>query len=332
MLQGYVDACDDGLLSGWASRTGSLDPVSLEVVCEGAIVGTATASLFREDLRAAGIGEGRHGFEFDVPRDIRSRSRYALSVRDAESKEELGQSPISVNECDAPVIEGRRLRRLLAEQYLRGHGLEIGPLHRPMPLPAGVRVTYTDSFSTDVLRTLWSPDVDGYHIPPMDIVTDATTLDGIADASFDFVVSSHVIEHLENPVCGLRHALRVLRPGGVLLLAVPDRRATFDAGRPPTSVAHLLRDYCGGTADSRRRHYDEWVSLVEHLTGEDAVRRATDLEQRRYPIHFHCWSPMEFMVLLDAVERLMPAGFDVDFFKANRTEGVWILRRTERPR
>jgi hypothetical protein len=72
-----------------------------------------------------------------VPRDIRSRSRYALSVRDAESKEELGQSPISVNECDAPVIEGRRLRRLLAEQYLRGHGLEIGPLHRPMPLPAG---------------------------------------------------------------------------------------------------------------------------------------------------------------------------------------------------
>ena len=40
---------------------------------------------------------------------------------------------------------------------------------------------------------------------------------------------------------------------------------------------------------------------------------------------------MEFMVLLDAVERLMPAGFDVDFFKANRTEGVWILRRTERP-
>jgi len=62
------------------------------------------------------------------------------------------------------------------------------------------------------------------------------------------------------------------------------------------------------------------------------VRRATDLEQRRYPIHFHVWSPMGFMVLLEAVERLMPAGFDVDFFKANRTEGVWILRRTERPR
>jgi SAM-dependent methyltransferase len=328
MLDGYVDACDDGLLTGWAARTGSADPVHLDILCDGIAIGSVTAALFREDLLAAGIGTGRHGFEFDVPAEIRARGAYVLTVRDAASKQELGQSPIAVDERAARVIEGRGLRRFLATQYFRGHGLEIGPLHRPMPVPPGVRVTYTDAFSTDDLRTLWAREVDGREIASIDIVTDATTLAGIDDASFDFVVASHVLEHLENPICGLRHALRVLRPGGVLFLAVPDRRASFDAERPPTSVAHVVRDYCGFAAESRRRHYEEWVTLVEHLAGEEADRRATDLETRRYPIHFHAWSPMEFTMLLDAVAPFMPAAFEVDFFKANGPEGVWLLRRT----
>jgi SAM-dependent methyltransferase len=327
-IQGFVDGCDDGLLTGWASRVGSAEPLTLEIACDGAALGSATAALFREDLLAAGIGQGRHGFEFEVPPEIRSRERYVLSVRDAESKQELGQSPIAIDERAAPPLEGRRLRRVVAEQYLHGHGLEIGALHRPMPLPAGARVTYADSCSTEALKTLWAREVDGRQIVPIDIVTDAATLDGIDERSFDFVVASHVIEHLENPLAGLRHALRVLRPGGALFLAVPDRRATFDAARPATPAAHVIRDYCGGAAESRRAHYDEWVALVERLSGEEAVRRAADLESRRYPIHFHVWSPMEFMALLDAVEPFMPERFDVDFFKANGAEGAWVLRRT----
>jgi SAM-dependent methyltransferase len=327
MLQGYVDGCDDGMLTGWAASKDSPEPVTLDVLCDGVVIGTTRAAFFREDLLAAGIGEGRHGFEFDVPSAIRARGAYVLSVRDARSKQELGQSPIAVDERASRLMEGRRLRRVLADQYFHGHGLEIGPLHRPMPLPPGTRVTYADSFSTDALRELWAREVDGRDIAPIDIVTDATTLDGVADASFDFVVASHVIEHLENPVAGLRNALRVLRPGGALFLALPDRRSTFDSARPPTPIAHVLRDYCGGAAESRRGHYNEWVALVEHLTGEEAVRRATDLEARRYPIHFHVWSPMEFTALLDAVEPFMPARFDVDFFKANGPEGVWVLRR-----
>jgi SAM-dependent methyltransferase len=47
-----------------------------------------------------------------------------------------------------------------------------------------------------------------------------------ADASFDVVVSNHVIEHVGERDEQLRHlaeARRVLRPGGVLYLAVPNR-------------------------------------------------------------------------------------------------------------
>src|SRR4051794_50667 len=115
MLEGYVDGCDDGLLTGWAKQGQTTSPVILEIVCDGTVVGTATAALFREDLLTAGIGGGRHGFEFEVPDAIRARASYALRVRDADSKEELGQSPIVIDERSARLLEGRRLRRVLAQ-------------------------------------------------------------------------------------------------------------------------------------------------------------------------------------------------------------------------
>lgn len=44
-----------------------------------------------------------------------------------------------------------------------------------------------------------------------------------ADASFDAVVSNHVIEHLDDATVHLRELARVLRPGGLVYLATPNR-------------------------------------------------------------------------------------------------------------
>jgi SAM-dependent methyltransferase len=52
---------------------------------------------------------------------------------------------------------------------------------------------------------------------------DAHYLKGIRDHSYDFVYSSHTLEHLREPVVALQHWWRVLRPGGFLILYVPDR-------------------------------------------------------------------------------------------------------------
>lgn len=43
------------------------------------------------------------------------------------------------------------------------------------------------------------------------------------DASFDVLIASHIIEHLEAPERLLMESLRVLRPGGVLRLSCPSR-------------------------------------------------------------------------------------------------------------
>ena len=63
----------------------------------------------------------------------------------------------------------------------------------------------------------------------------------------DFVIANQVLEHFQNPLLALQNMLRVLKPGGVLYLSLPDKRFSFDVDRPVTTVEHVLRDYRRGT-------------------------------------------------------------------------------------
>jgi hypothetical protein len=327
-ITGFVDGCDDGAVTGWAARAADTRPVQLEVLVDGVLVGEVTANLYREDLVKAGIGQGLHGFEFRLPDRVRSKTRYTVDVRDAQTGQLLQHSPFSVAETpDRPFSSPARVRRFIALQYFAGEGLEVGALHRPLAVPPGVLVRYADSRPTDELLTLWSLEVDNRHVVPVDIVTDATTLAGIADGTFDFAIASHVIEHLEDPLGSVFSLLRVVKPGGAVFIAIPDRRFTFDAARPPTSFDHVVRDYCGGTAASRDAHYREWVTVVEGLAGETAHDRMRTLSQERYPIHFHVWQPAEFTDMLRQAKSFAPVGFEIDLYKNNPPEGIWVLLR-----
>ena len=51
---------------------------------------------------------------------------------------------------------------------------------------------------------------------------DAQDLQGVDDETFDFVYSSHCLEHLRDPAVALKNWLRVLKPGGYLVVTVPD--------------------------------------------------------------------------------------------------------------
>lgn len=52
---------------------------------------------------------------------------------------------------------------------------------------------------------------------------DAQYLRGIGDEEFDFVYSSHTLEHLIDPATTLKNWWRILKPGGFLILYLPDR-------------------------------------------------------------------------------------------------------------
>ena len=63
---GIIDGVANGHLYGWCHLTASPDPVSLDLFIDNVAVCTFRADAFRQDLKAAGIGDGHHGFAVDV--------------------------------------------------------------------------------------------------------------------------------------------------------------------------------------------------------------------------------------------------------------------------
>lgn len=51
---------------------------------------------------------------------------------------------------------------------------------------------------------------------------DAQYLKGVDDNTYDFAVSSHSLEHMVDVEIALRNWIRVVKPGGYIILAVPD--------------------------------------------------------------------------------------------------------------
>ncbi|CAN5540919.1 hypothetical protein BH18VER1_BH18VER1_18210 [soil metagenome] len=220
-------------------------------------------------------------------------------------------------------------RKEIAARYLVGNGIEVGAGNRPFPLQETVRVSYGDIRDlASVERYFDSRDVKvGSSI-------DAQTFAGIETDSLDFVISAHVIEHLWDPIGSIVNAIRVLRAGGVHLLAVPDLRHTFDRLRPETTVEHSLRDYADGGSSTCQQAYEEHLRYVHpELTGEhypDAeIERQAIENVKRWPefdIHFHAWTREAFEALLAAAQSYSP--FVVEETVSAGNENIFVLRKT----
>jgi SAM-dependent methyltransferase len=202
-------------------------------------------------------------------------------------------------------------------RWIQGSGIEIGALHNPLHVPKGTTVRYVDRAATEQLRVQY-PELGA--IVPVSILGDAQNLSALQDSDVDFVIANHLVEHLEDPIRGLTELFRVIRPGGILYMAIPDPRATFDRRRPPTSIEHIQAEYKVGTAATRKQHFREWVELVEpqldnHPLGVSEVNaRINQLIEMDYSIHFHVYRPDTFIELLCTARRDAGLEFElVDF-------------------
>jgi ADP-heptose:LPS heptosyltransferase len=89
-------------------------------------------------------------------------------------------------------------------RYFRGNGIDIGAGNDPLG-------QYIELFP--LMESCLSYDkADG----------DAETMKGIADEKYDFVHSSHCLEDLQNPLESLKNWFRILKPGGHMVVTVPD--------------------------------------------------------------------------------------------------------------
>jgi SAM-dependent methyltransferase len=152
-----------------------------------------------------------------------------------------------------------------ARRYLAGmEGIEIGgAAHRDF----GVQVRNVDrSDSTDTVYKRHEIRRWG-HARPVDIVAPGDDLP-LGDQSVDFVLASHVIEHMPDPIAALQEWARVARR--YLFLVVPHRDRTFDRDRPLTPLSELIQRHEAGFRSDEDRHWSVWTTetfleLCEHL-------------------------------------------------------------------
>ncbi|MEG5171765.1 methyltransferase domain-containing protein [Microcoleus sp. B3-D7] len=224
-------------------------------------------------------------------------------------------------------MDFQQVRRDIAFQYLKGEGIEVGALHAPLQVPESVKVHYVDRMSVTDLRKQY-PELATVNLVEADIVDNGETLSSIADNSWDFVIANHMIEHCQNPIGALENFLRVIKPGGLVYMGVPDKRYTFDIDRPLTSLDHLIRDYKEGPEWSKLGHYEEYVRLVDKTPEEQVAARMQILLDIDYSIHFHVWTSETFPEMLAYGQRNLSSSFEIELFQENSGEMIMILRKT----
>jgi SAM-dependent methyltransferase len=217
-------------------------------------------------------------------------------------------------------------RRLLAHRYLSGTGIEIGALHQPLNVPRSARVRYVDRVEVEELRAQY-PELGGYDLVAPDVIDDAETLETVPDRTQDFVIANHLLEHTENPLLALTNMLRVLRPGGVVYLGVPDKRFTFDVDRETTPLEHVVDDFENGSEGSRRGHFEEWVRLVDKAPEAEVEVQVAALLARHYSIHFHVWTYEDVLELLGELLSHTADVFEIVAAKRNGHENIFVLRK-----
>jgi len=167
----------------------------------------------------------------------------------------------------------RRSRLWALQDFSQGRGLEVGPLHEAIVGRDEADVRYVDVHDQAGLRAYYADDplVPTEAIPEIDYTLLKADGRGVSlaeacreGAPFDWVVASHVVEHVPDVVGWLEDLAELVTDDGALVLMVPDRRYCFDVHRPPTTTGQMLEAHeLRAGRPSTRAIYDYFSAAVE---------------------------------------------------------------------
>lgn len=135
--------------------------------------------------------------------------------------------------------------------YTRGRGLDLG---------CGPRKAFPHFIGVDSCK---DTELFGVPIKPDIRVDDCADLSLFGDASMDFVFSSHLLEHIEDYVGALREWMRVIKPGGHLVLYLPHRDLYPNIGDPNGNPDHKHDLTERDVLEAMRATGTAWTLLVQ---------------------------------------------------------------------
>lgn len=152
--------------------------------------------------------------------------------------------------------------------------LEIGPLNYPLVKKSEYpNVVYCDIRNTEQVKALYCGNnylkatgitVDIDSIVDIDFVLDESYEKTFTDKpKFDYIVASHVLEHVQNLIFTLCDIATVLKPGGQFIIYYPDKRYCFDHFREEVSFRDVYEGHINQKSALSRLTFDFFNSAIK---------------------------------------------------------------------
>lgn len=215
-----------------------------------------------------------------------------------------------------------RREKILQYTNKDGYGVEIGPSHNPIaPKRDGYKTHIIDHLSREGLQKKYKDHgVDIESIEEVDFVWANESYAELTGKCkhYDWIIASHVIEHVPDLIGFLNDCDSILKDDGVLSLAIPDKRFCFDHYRPLTTVARVIDNHLAGSTihsagmvaeyflnvvsksgqiawnPDSSGEYQTVHSLDDALRGMDSV-----INHNAYlDIHTWCFTPSSFRLMI----------------------------------
>lgn len=161
----------------------------------------------------------------------------------------------------------KSFRKLICLKKFRNKkGIEIGG---PSSFFAGMKgyPIYEYSATLDNVnfsdKTIWEGEIKSSvfqylpHKSGRQFIAEASNLSEIPDETYDFLLSSHCLEHCANVLKTVNEWKRVVKSKGLIFLILPNKAQTFDHRRDVTSFSHLIEDFKNNTGEDDLTHLSE---------------------------------------------------------------------------
>lgn len=262
--------------------------------------------------------------------------------RSSGASSQIDDGTIKKTESSQQMLD-RKTKLLSLISPLAQDGLEFGPLFTPIVTRAesNGRVQYVDYLSAEGLKEHYreDPSVRVEDIVDIDYIWGEGTLPEIVNSQrFNYAIASHVIEHLPDVLGWLKEVKEVLDDKGILSLAIPDKRYTFDYKRDLSTPGMLIEAYlCEKRRPGPREIFDNlllagkvdvveaWNRKIKNVqpwaTIQYAFEMAKDsVQTNRYQdVHVNVFTPASFLYLLEIASRVELFDFVViDFYDTVR--------------
>ena len=232
-----------------------------------------------------------------------------------------------------------RNEKILRHIKKDGLGIEIGPSHNPIaPKKQGFNVDIIDYMSRDeLIQRYANHPVNIDNIEEVDFVWQGESYAKLTGKSkhYDWIISSHSIEHTPDLIGFLNDCDAILKEDGVLSLAIPDKRYCFDHYRPITGLSKVIDNHFKkSTIHSPGNVAEFFLNMVsnngttawnEDINGsykfihskEQAVKFMNSVvnENAYYDVHAWCFVPHSFRLMIHDLFSLdLIALQEVDFY------------------